>query len=60
MAGALGEPRFVGRVDAGAPERDRVAEHATSERLRRLRQENRLARQRLHDNRRPGIRAPLA
>ena len=56
MAGALGEPRFVGRVDAGATERDGVPKHRTPKRLRRLRQINRLSGQRLHDSRRPGIR----
>ena len=56
MAGALGEPGFVGRVDARAAERDGVPKHRTSKRLRRLRQVDRLSGQRLHDGRRRGIR----
>ena len=56
MAGPLGEPGFVGRVDARAAERDGVAEAPTRERLRRLRQIDRLSRQRLHDGRRRGVR----
>ena len=30
MAGLLGQPRFVRRVDAGAPQRHRIAEHAAA------------------------------
>ena len=47
MPGALGQRRFVGRVDARVAERERVAQHVAPERLRRLREEDRLARERL-------------
>ena len=50
VPGLLGEHRLVGRRGAGASERDGVAEHRAAEGLRRLREEDRLARQRLgHD-----------
>ena len=49
VPGPLGEPGFVGGLDAGAPERDRVAQHRAAEGLRRLREVDRLARQRLDD-----------
>jgi hypothetical protein len=49
VAGALGQRRLVGRVAAGFPERQRVAQHVAPERLGRLRQEDRLPRQRFDD-----------
>ena len=45
MAGALGQRRLVGRVLPLLGQRQRVAQHATPERLRRLRQVDPLARQ---------------
>ena len=52
VAGAFGERRFVGRIDAGLAERDGVPEHVHPKGLRRLRQEHRFARNRL-DHRQP-------
>ena len=40
MAGPLGKHRFVGRLDAGAAERNRRSEDLAAECLRRLRQED--------------------
>ena len=50
VPGALGERRLVGRLDAGVAERQRVAQHVAAKRLRRLREIDRLARQRLRTN----------
>ena len=49
VAGLLGEHRLVGAGGAAAPGVDGRGEHVAPERLRRLRQEQRLARQRRDD-----------
>ena len=49
VPGLLRQRRFVGRLDAATAERDRVPQDVAPERLRRLRQVDRLARQRLDD-----------
>jgi hypothetical protein len=51
VAGALGEHRLVGSFDAGTAERHRIPQHAVCESLRRLRQIQGVARNRIHDNR---------
>ena len=50
VSGALGQHRVVGRVDAARGGRQRVFEDAPAESLRRLRQPDLLARQRLGDD----------
>ncbi len=59
VAGALGERRLVGRLDAGLAQRDRVPQHLDAESLRRLRQENHFAGNRL-DNLHGALHAPDA
>ena len=49
VAGALGERRFVGRFDARLAQRDGVPQDVDAESLRRLREENRFAGNRLDD-----------
>ena len=46
VARPLGQRRLVGRLDAASAQRHRLPQHLAPERLRRLRQEDRLARQR--------------
>ena len=59
MAGALGQRRFVGRIDAAlAPQRQRRAQHVAPKRLRRLREVDRLARQRLRARSCPAVSRP--
>ena len=56
VAGLLGEHGFVCRLHAGASERNGITKHAVSESLRRLRQIQRLPRDRIRDH---GMAVPL-
>ena len=49
MSGALGQHRFIGRVGGMRRLRQRVAQHVDAKRLRRLRQEDLVARNRVDD-----------
>src|SRR2546427_2738602 len=55
VTGAFDKGRLVGRVAALLAERKGVSENVAAERLWRLREEDRLARQRLGDG--PGLRS---